>query len=442
MPPDGAAPAKPLNELFSSLPTTIFEVMSKLAMEHQSVNLGQGFPDAEGPESMKKIASAAMYDFHNQYPSLLGVPELRQAVAKHSEREQGIPVDWATETLVTVGATEGLASAFLGLINPGDEVIMFDPMYDSYTSMAKRSGATIKPVRLRLPDFSVPLDELAAAVGPATKMIMINTPHNPSGKVFTLPELEAIAALCIKHDLIALCDEVYEHLVFRGAKHVSLRSLPGMEERCVRLGSAGKTFSFTAWKVGWMSGPARLLNPIIKAHQFLVFTVPSSLQRAVAHGLDSEAEFYHSLGPSLEAKRQLLESLTLPPSPCPSPSPSPPLLNSSLGPSLEAKRQLLEAQLEGLGFELLPAHGAYFLVADVSKFLRPGEDDVGFAKRLTVEGGVTTIPISGFYVGPSPPTHLVRFCYCKEDAKLKAAGERLRAYLGPGGKGCPEPASA
>ncbi|KAG2492863.1 hypothetical protein HYH03_008781 [Edaphochlamys debaryana] len=407
MPPDGAAPAKPLNELFSSLPTTIFEVMSKLAMEHQSVNLGQGFPDAEGPESMKKIASAAMYDFHNQYPSLLGVPELRQAVAKHSEREQGIPVDWATETLVTVGATEGLASAFLGLINPGDEVIMFDPMYDSYTSMAKRSGATIKPVRLRLPDFSVPLDELAAAVGPATKMIMINTPHNPSGKVFTLPELEAIAALCIKHDLIALCDEVYEHLVFRGAKHVSLRSLPGMEERCVRLGSAGKTFSFTAWKVGWMSGPARLLNPIIKAHQFLVFTVPSSLQRAVAHGLDSEAEFYHSLGPSLEAKRQLLE-----------------------------------AQLEGLGFELLPAHGAYFLVADVSKFLRPGEDDVGFAKRLTVEGGVTTIPISGFYVGPSPPTHLVRFCYCKEDAKLKAAGERLRAYLGPGGKGCPEPASA
>ncbi|PNW88545.1 hypothetical protein CHLRE_01g034050v5 [Chlamydomonas reinhardtii] len=398
-----AEPSKPLNELFSSLPTTIFEVMSKLAMEHASVNLGQGFPDAEGPEAMKQIASASMYDFHNQYPSLLGVPELRQAVAAHSEREQGILVDWATETLITVGATEGLASAFLGLINPGDEVIMFDPMYDSYTSMAKRSGAVIVPVRLRLPDFSVPLEELAAAVTPRTKMIMINTPHNPSGKVFTRPELEAIAELCVRHDLIALSDEVYEHLVFGGAAHVSLRSLPGMKERCVRLGSAGKTFSFTAWKVGWMTGPARLLNPIVKAHQFLVFTVPSSLQRAVAHGLDKEADFYHSLGPSLEAKRRYLE-----------------------------------AELTALGFDCLPAHGAYFLVADVSKFQRPGEDDADFAKRLTAEGGVTTIPISGFYVGPRPPTHLVRFCYCKEDIKLQAAVERLKAYVGPGGKGAPQ----
>ncbi|KXZ55357.1 hypothetical protein GPECTOR_3g487 [Gonium pectorale] len=372
-------------------------------MEHGSVNLGQGFPDAEGPETMKSIASSAMYDFHNQYPSLLGVPELRQAVARHSEANQGIPVDWATETLVTVGATEGLAAAFLGLINPGDEVIMFDPMYDSYVSMARRSGAVIVPVRLRLPDFSVPLDELAAAVTPATKMIMVNTPHNPSGKVFTVAELEAIAALCVKHDLIALCDEVYEHLVFGGARHVSLRSLPDMAERAVRLGSAGKTFSFTAWKVGWMTGPSRLLAPIVKAHQFLVFTVPSSLQRAVAHGLDKEADFYNSLGPSLEVKRRYLESA-----------------------------------LAELGFGVLPAHGAYFLVADVSKFLRPGEDDAAFAKRLTVEGGVTTIPVSGFYVGPAPPSHLVRFCYCKEDAKLQAAVANLKAYLGPGGGGCPQ----
>ncbi|GFR39762.1 hypothetical protein Agub_g246 [Astrephomene gubernaculifera] len=398
-----SVPAKPLNELFCSLPTTIFEVMSKLAMEHNSVNLGQGFPDAEGPETMKRIASSTMYDFHNQYPSLLGVPELRQAVARHSEANQGIPVDWATETLVTVGATEGLAACFLGLINPGDEVIMFDPMYDSYVSMARRAGAVIVPVRLRLPDFSVPLDELAAAVTPRTKMIMINSPHNPSGKVFTLTELEAIAELCIRHDLIALCDEVYEHLVFGGAAHISLRSLPDMKNRCIRLGSAGKTFSFTAWKVGWMTGPPRLLAPVIKAHQFLVFTVPSSLQRAVAHGLDNEPDFYRSLGPSLEVKRRYLAE-----------------------------------QLAGLGFGVLPSHGAYFVIADVSKFLRPGEDDAAFAKRLTVEGGVTTIPVSGFYVGPQPPTHLVRFCYCKEDAKLAAAVERLGAYLGPGGKGCPE----
>lgn len=388
------APAKPLNDLFSHLPTTIFEVMSKLAMEHNSVNLGQGFPDEEGPESMKRIASSALYDFHNQYPSLLGMPELRQAVARHSEANQGIPVDWASESLVTVGATEGIAAVFLGLLNPGDEVIMFDPMYDSYVSMAKRSGGVIRPVRLRLPDFSVPVDELAAAFSDKTKLLLVNSPHNPSGKVFTEPELKAIAELCIQHDVIAICDEVYEHLVFNGAKHVSLRSLPGMRERSIRLGSAGKTFSFTAWKVGWMTGPSRLLGPIIKAHQFLVFTVPSSLQRAVAHGLDNESSFY--LG---------------------------------LGSGLEAKRTFLEGALSRLGFGVLPGHGAYFLVADVSRFLRDGETDSQFAQRLTIEGGVTTIPISGFYVGEAPPTHLVRFCYCKDDAKLHAAVERLDKYI-------------
>uniref|UniRef100_A0A7S0RQZ7 Aminotransferase class I/classII large domain-containing protein n=1 Tax=Chlamydomonas leiostraca TaxID=1034604 RepID=A0A7S0RQZ7_9CHLO len=401
----GHAPSKPLNELFCNLPTTIFEVMSKLAMEHNSVNLGQGFPDEEGPASMKEVAGQALTQFHNQYPSMLGVPELRQAVARHSANHAGIPCDWATETLVTVGATEGIAACMLGLINEGDEVIMFDPMYDSYVSMARRAGAVIKPVRLALPDFHVPLEELAAAFSPRTKLIMVNTPHNPSGKVFTRAELEAIAALCIQHDVIAVCDEVYEHLVFGGAQHVSLRSLPGMAERSVRLGSAGKTFSFTAWKVGWVTGPARLLAPIIKAHSFLVFTVSSSLQRGVAHGLDHESSFY--LG---------------------------------LGPSLSKKRALLAPHLAELGFGILPGHGAYFLVADVSRFLRPGEDDAAFCMRLTREGGVTLIPISGFYIGPNPPRHLVRFAYCKDDAKLLAAVERLEKYLGPGGPGAPSKA--
>ncbi|KAL6755596.1 pyridoxal phosphate-dependent transferase [Haematococcus lacustris] len=387
-------PQKPLNELFCSLPTTIFEVMSKLAVEHSSVNLGQGFPDEEGPASMKQIASSAMDDFHNQYPSLLGVPELRQAVARHSAAQQGIPCDWATETLVTVGATEAIAAAMLGLINPGDECIMFDPMYDSYVSMARRAGAVIRPVRLALPDFSVPADELAAAFGPRTKLILVNTPHNPSGKVFTRSELELIASLCQQHDVIALCDEVYEHLVFNGAQHLSLRALPGMRDRALRMGSAGKTFSFTAWKVGWVTGPAALMAPIVKAHQFLVFTVPSSLQRAVAYGLDNEPGFYQGLGASLAAKRALLEP-----------------------------------KLEAMGLGVLPGHGAYFLVADVSKFLREGEDDAAFCKRLTVEAGVTLIPISGFYVGPDPPRHLVRFAYCKDDAKLEAACQRLGTYL-------------
>ncbi|MEW5312345.1 MAG: hypothetical protein WDW38_003986 [Sanguina aurantia] len=387
-------PCKPLNTLFSSLPTTIFSVMSQLAVAHNSVNLGQGFPDEEGPAEMKRLAGQTLFDHHNQYPSLLGVPELRQAVARHSERYTGVVVDWQTEALVTVGATEGIAAALLGLINPGDEIIMFDPMYDSYVSMAKRSGANIVPVKLSLPNFSVPREELAAAFGPNTKAILVNSPHNPSGVVFSRSDMEFIAQLCCQHDAIALCDEVYQHQVFGGAEHVSLRSLPGMLNRSIVMGSAGKTFSFTAWKVGWMTGPAALLSPIIKAHQFLVFTVAPSLQRAVAHGLDNEAGFYRSLGPSLERKRSLLAGT-----------------------------------LSAIGFTVLPGNGAYFLVADASSFLKPGETDTEFAIRLTVEAGVTCIPISGFYVSPSPPVHLVRFCYCKEDEKLISAGERLATYF-------------
>ncbi|KAG1675147.1 hypothetical protein FOA52_003370 [Chlamydomonas sp. UWO 241] len=391
----GTAPRKPMNVVLSGMPTTIFEVMSMLARKHESVNLGQGFPDDEGPYSMKAVAADALTSFPNQYPPLLGVPELRQAVAAHSQREQGIPVDWATETLITVGATEGIAACFMGLLNPGDEVIIFDPCYDSYAGMARMAGAVLVPVRLSLPDFSVPVDELSAAFSERTKLILVNTPHNPSGKVFTEKELSLVARLCVQHDVICLCDEVYEHLVFGGAVHVSPRSLPGMRERSIRLGSAGKTFSFTAWKIGWMTGPAALLAPIIKAHQFLVFTVPSNLQRAVAAGLDGETEFYHGLGAALERKRSLLEP-----------------------------------RLQALGFRTVATNGAYFVVADASAFLRDGENDDLFAQRLTVEAGVTVIPVSAFYVSDAPPRHLVRFCYCKDDAKIAAACERLEAYLG------------
>lgn len=402
-------PSKPLNSTLSTIPTTIFTTMSALAVQHNAVNLGQGFPDDEGPESMKRIAGEALLPpFHNQYPPMLGLPELRQAVANHSQREQGIEVDWATEVLVTVGATEGIAACFLGLINAGDEVIFIDPCYDSYATMARMAGAVVRPVKLALPDFHLPREELAAAFGPKTKLILVNTPHNPSGKVFDEEELEFIAELCIEHDVIALCDEVYEHLVFGGKKHVSLRGLPHMKERSIRLGSAGKTFSFTAWKIGWVTGPASLLAPITKAHQFLVFTVPSSLQRAVAHGLDHESAFYRNLGAALEAKRKLLEP-----------------------------------RLQALGLQTMATHGAYFVVADASKLLQEGETDEGLAKRLTVEAGVTSIPISGFYLSEEKPTHLLRFCYCKEDAKILAACERLEAYVGGGsGKGLVQGAGA
>ncbi|GBF97164.1 aminotransferase [Raphidocelis subcapitata] len=399
-----AAPAKPLNAAFSTWPTTVFEVMSKLAAAHQSVNLGQGFPDEEGPAAMKAAAAAALTAHHNQYPPMMGVPELRQAVARHSAREQGIPCDWATETLVTVGATEGIAAAFMGLCNPGDEVIVFEPLYDSYVGMCAQVGAKLVAVQLQPPEWSIPEQQLEAAFSERTKFILVNTPHNPTGKVFSRAELELIARLAERHGAYVLSDEVYEHLTFPGAApHVSIRSLPRMRERTIRLGSAGKTFSLTAWKIGWMEGPERLLAPCVKAHQFLVFTVPSSLQRAVAEGLDGEEgrAFYSSLG--AECARQ---------------------------------RALLRPRLEAIGFRVLPARGTYFLVADAAPFLRPGEDDVAFAKRLTAEGGVTVIPVSAFYADAArAPASLVRFCYCKEDAKLAAACERLEAYLGGGKAG-------
>uniref|UniRef100_A0A7S3VSG2 Aminotransferase class I/classII large domain-containing protein n=1 Tax=Dunaliella tertiolecta TaxID=3047 RepID=A0A7S3VSG2_DUNTE len=343
---------------------------------------------------MKVIAGKSLMDFHNQYPPMLGLPELREAVAAHSLANQGIACDPASEVVITSGATEGIAACMLGLLNPGDEVIILDPCYDSYVGMAHRAGGVVKPLRLRSDDMSIPLADLEKAFGPKTKLIMFNSPHNPSGKVFSHEEMQAIARLCIQHDVIAVCDEVYEHLTLNGTKHVSLRTLPGMAERSIRLGSAGKTFSFTAWKVGWMTGPSHLLAPIIKAHQFLVFTVPSNLQRAVAHGLNSEANFYRQLGEQLSKKRALLEQ-----------------------------------PLRDMGFNVLPGEGAYFLVADASKFLRPTETDVDFCQRLTIEAGVTLIPISGFYVSPDPPKQLVRFAFCKDDSKLNTALDKLRAYL-------------
>ncbi|KAF8065925.1 dapC [Scenedesmus sp. PABB004] len=406
-----APPPKPLNHGFSGYATTVFEVMSKLAAEHGSVNLGQGFPDDEGPAGMKEIACKALYEHSNQYPSLLGVPALRQAVARHCAAHGGVPCDWASETLVTVGATEGIASAFMGLTNPGDEVVVFEPLYDSYAGMAQQAGVKLVPVQLQPPDWSVPRDALAAAFSAKTKFLLLNTPHNPTGKVFTLDELQFIAGLVEAHNTYALLDEVYEHLVLPPHAHVSLAALPGMVRRCVRLGSAGKTFSFTAWKVGWMTGPAALLAPVIKAHQFVVFTVAANLQHAVAYGLDEESGFYLGLGPALAAKR------------------------SALAPRLEA-----------LGLRVLPAQGTYFLVADASSLLRPGEDDVALCKRLTAEAGVTLIPISAFYASDARPHHLVRFCFCKSDEKLDAACERLGAITAParrrGARGGPGAAGA
>ncbi|KAL3157538.1 hypothetical protein ABBQ32_011995 [Trebouxia sp. C0010 RCD-2024] len=387
---------KPLNDLFTGLPTTIFTVMTNLAIKHKTINLGQGFPDEEGPDNMKRLVGSATLEHHNQYPPMFGVPELRQAVARHSKTYSGVDVQWASETLITVGATEAIAAAFLGILNKGDEVIMFDPMYDCYGSMAMRAGGLVKAVKLNVEDWSVDRQQLQQTFTPKTKLIVVNTPHNPTGKVFSKQDLQFIADLCIQHNVYALLDEVYEHLVFKGSQHVSLRSLEGMRERSIRIGSAGKTFSFTSWKIGWVTGPPPLINAIAKAHQFLVFTVPSNLQRAVAYGLDNESSFFTTLGHSLEQKRMYLAS-----------------------------------RLQKIGFHILPAQGSYFLMADFRSLLSEGstEDDMAFCNRLTISAGVTVLPVSAFYVSANPPKYLVRFCFCKTDDKLASACDLLEKYF-------------
>ena len=291
-----ADPSEPgtYNETFSSLPTTVFESMSLLAAEHKSINLGQGFPDKEleGPASMKAEVTRSLAEESNQYPPMLGLPQLRQAVARHSKRHGGMAVDWTSEVLVTVGATEALAAAFLGLLNAGEEVVLFAPLYDSYVPMIRRAGARPRVINLAPPSWNFTQQDLDDAFSSRTKLVVINTPHNPTGKVWTRQELEMVATAARQVGAYAILDEVYQHLVFPGHTHVSLRSLPGMSDRCLRIGSAGKTFSFTDFKVGWLTGPKNLVRAVAKAHQFLTFTVNSALQRAVAHGLENEEDFY------------------------------------------------------------------------------------------------------------------------------------------------------
>jgi aspartate/methionine/tyrosine aminotransferase len=384
---------KPTNAILSGSGTTIFEAMSALAREHAAVNLGQGFPDDPGLRTLREAAAAYVLDGHNQYPPMMGLPALRQAVAAHDRRWYGLDVDWQTEVLVTSGATEALLDSFLGLLEPGDEVVVLEPAYDTYVPVLRRLGAVPVCVRLTPPAWSLPREALAAAFTPRTKLLLLNSPMNPAGKVFTADELAFLADLVISHDAYAVCDEVYEHLVFGAARHVPLMTLPGMRERCARIGSAGKTFSITGWKVGYITAAPGLLRPITKAHQFVTFTTPPNLQHAVALGLGGDDAYF-----------------------------------AGLGAGLARSRDRLAAGLTALGVPLLPGDGTYFLVADMSRWLRPGEDDVAFCRRLVVEAGVVLIPMSAFYVGEAPPG-LARFCFCKLDATLDAALARLGAWI-------------
>jgi len=385
---------KPANKVMDGLGTTVFEVMSRLAIEHGSINLGQGFPDQDGPQDVRHAAAEALMAGPNQYPPMAGLPELRQAIAAHGKRFYDLDIDWQREVVVTSGATEALADCFFGLLNPGDEVILLEPLYDSYPPIVERAGAVPRYVRLEPPDWKLPMADLERAFGPRTKAILLNSPMNPASKVFTRDELAAIAELCVRHDVIAICDEVYEHLVFDGAPHIPLATLPGMRERCLRIGSAGKIFSLTGWKVGWVVGAPNLLAPIIKTHQFMTFTTPPNLQKAVAYGLAKDNAYFDGLAREMQAKRDRLS-----------------------------------AGLSKAGFDVLPSGGTYFVSADFRPLGFNGSDE-DFCRMITLEAGVTAVPVSAFY-RTGDVRHLARFCFSKQDAILDEASQKLtRRFAG------------
>ena len=383
---------KPANALLGQTGTTIFTVMSALAVQHGAINLGQGFPDTEGPADIIQAAADALQDNRNQYPPLSGVPELKTAVAAANQRFYGLEIDPAAGVCVTSGATEAITACLMALLNPGDEVVLIEPLYDTYLPVVQMLGATARLVRLEPPNWELPREALAAAFGPKTKLLLLNSPMNPTGKVFTRGELEFIASLLLQHDAYAVCDEVYEHLVFAGAKHIPLMTLPGMGERSLRIGSAGKTFSLTGWKVGYVSGPPELISLVTKAHQNLTFTTPPNLQRAVALGLAKPDAYF-----------------------------------ATLADDLQARRDLLNTGLQRLGFTTLPAQGSYFITADFTALGYEG-DDVAFARTITAEARVAAIPVSAFYAGTGPRSY-VRFAFCKQPAVLQDALQRLEAWL-------------
>ena len=382
---------KDANSVLSSYSTTVFEVMSQLALKHDAINLGQGFPDEDGPEELRKIAADSLMEGPNQYPSMMGIPELRKAIADHDKKFYGLNLDWKTEVMVTSGATEALADCLFGLIEPGDEVVVLEPSYDCYIPLIKRAGGIPVIVPMSAPDWKLPIEELDEALTQETKLIIINSPMNPTGKAFHWDELEALAELCLRYDIYAVCDEVYEHLIFDGRKHYPLITLPGMRDRTVRIGSAGKSFALTGWKVGYVCGAPEVLAPIIKAHQFTTFTTPPNLQKAVAAGLSKDQSYFNNLIKDLEGKRDYLSKA-----------------------------------LADIGFDVLPCDGTYFVTVDI-RGVHPGKDEE-FCRYITTEAKVAAIPVSVFF-DMEGPTNLVRFCFCKRMEVLEEAVSRLKKAL-------------
>jgi len=377
-----------MNPIFAALPTTIFERMSALAREAGAINLGQGFPDARGPEDVLQAAADALLHGSNQYPPMAGMPELRQAIARHYHHHQALDLDWEREIVVTSGATEALAAAIFGLVSPGDEVVLFQPLYDAYLPLVRQAGGVPRLVTLTPPEWKWTEAALAEAFSPRTRVVILNNPLNPAAVMFDAAALQLLAEYCVRYDVIAICDEVWEHVVFDGRRHISLMAMPGMRERAVKIGSAGKIFSLTGWKVGWMCAAPPLSKAVAKAHQFLTFTTPPNLQAAVAYGLGKEDDYFTAM--RLDFARS---------------------------------RDRLSAALTDAGYAVLPSAGSYFLCLDL---VESGVvlDDAAFCDRLVREAGVAAIPVSAFYA-KNPVRSVVRLCFAKQDATLDMAAQRL-----------------
>jgi N-succinyldiaminopimelate aminotransferase len=372
----------------ASFGTTIFTEMTRLANQHGAVNLAQGFPDFAGPAFAKDAAIDAIRADHNQYARMQGAVPLVEAIAATVRERTGLVYDPMTEVTVFAGATEGILCAMMSLVEPRDEVVLFEPYYDSYRACVSMAGATPRFVTLRAPDFRFDPVELRAAFTERTKLVLVNTPHNPTGRVFTAAELSQIAALCVEHDAICVTDEVYERLVFEG-EHVAMASLPGMRERTVTMNSTGKTFSLTGWKIGYATAPAPLSKALATAHQFVTFAVATPFQHAMAVALRTSADYYREL---LRGYRE--------------------------------RREQLVAALTDCGFGVTPPQGTYFVLADI----RPlgWDDDVAFCRHLVEKVGIAAIPPTAFYDDKDAGRFLVRFAFCKKRETLDAGIDRLR----------------
>jgi aspartate/methionine/tyrosine aminotransferase len=384
-----------MNPVFANLPVTVFEVMSQLARDHDAINLGQGFPDDPGPEDVRRKGAEAVLDGYNQYPSMMGMPELREAVARHYAHWHRVTLDPQTEVMVTSGATEAVAGALFGLIEPGDEVVVFAPAYDAYLPLIRRAGGVVRLVRLQPPAWRLTEEALRSVFSAKTKLVVFNNPQNPAAIVYLREDLELLARFCQEFDTIAVCDEVWEHVLFDGREHIPMMTIAGMRDRTVKIGSAGKIFSLTGWKVGFVCASPQILRVLAKAHQFLTFTTPPNLQAAVAYGLGKADDYF------LTMRSDLARS-----------------------------RDRLARGLSSIGFPVLPAQGTYFLNVDL-KPLGLNETDEAFCKRLVVEHKVAAIPVSALYED-DPVTSVVRFCFAKKDATLDGALERLSRVVSGG----------